>query len=81
MKVIRGTGTQGGRAVAVMGLRGDCSHLREQTQQTAKTACHSTPLYVPLFRCDKRRLCSPFAEIVDGDLVQECISCRHYSIS
>lgn len=81
MKVIRGTGTQGGKAVAVLGLRGDCNYLRGQTQQTVKTACKTTPLYVPLFHCIKKRLCSPFSEIVDSDLIQECCSCSTYSTS
>lgn len=62
-------------------FRPRCEHLGPRTVHRAKRRCENSADYLPIYRCGKYRLCSPFGQTTDADLIHACEGCVFYRAS
>lgn len=61
-------------------FRARCVHLGERLpdDKMAKVKCR-TPSFTPVYKCDVNRLCTPFDQNTDSELISPCYNCSTYS--
>jgi hypothetical protein len=63
---------------AVELVRPICRHMGERTENRVKEKCGDQAGMLPVYRCAEFRLCSPFGNCVDAELVHPCPGCTAY---
>ncbi len=57
-----------------------CRHLGTRIDARAKEKCENSAAYLPVYRCREFRLCSPFGQCIDSDLIHPCPGCAARTI-
>lgn len=68
-----------GTEYTIQSLRPKCQHLGDRTDKRVKEKCQNSAGYLPVYRCELHRLCSPLGNCSDSDLIHPCVNCPDYA--